>query len=595
MRHFDRITGFLISDDEKRPLSGNLPPEKDILDNLDKYILSVAGWRAVFACSGLEEDNTPSVKDADLLTASAAAYAFYSYLGKSGARILLGCDARPTGRVLSEIALRTFLSLGADVDFIYISSAPEVMAFSNDGYDGFYYISASHNPIGHNGFKFGKAGGVFAKDDNDAVIALFKDFLSSDDFINRASGLIDCPVDKLRSVLLNHDDVKAKSLSYYEEFVLRTAYADSSFQIPFGIVAELNGSARSASIDIPYLNKRGAKVWAVNASAGQVDHAIVPEGKNLELCRTTLERVHGRDNAFILGYVPDNDGDRGNFVYLDEYDNSAKILHAQEVFALIALIEVAHQALRGEEKIAIAVNGPTSARVDDAVALFGAEVFRADVGEANVVALASILRDKGYSVHLCGEGSNGGIITDPAKVRDPMNSIMSIAKLYSVDGLYSLIADKLSIEDKEKVSLSAIIKAIPQYASTSMFEKEAVLKVRSREFEPLKREYEELFEEAFPLIKSDILDSYEVHQFELTEDRVGIGPDVREKNSAGGYQIRFYDKNGASSAYLWLSKSKTEPVMRIMADVKGGDKTLYDQLFSLQRKLVEEADEIANE
>lgn len=591
MKHYDRLTGYLIADDIKSPLSGKEILYSEVLENLNKYILSVAGWRTVFAISGDEEDSSPFVTDEDLITASVAAMAFYEYLNRDGARILIGADARPTGTLLLDSVARTLISCGADVDNIFIASAPEIMAYSNDGYDGFFYISASHNPIGHNGFKFGRKGGVLGKKDCDAVLSLFKELLSHEDIVSKAISMIDdCSLDKYRRVLLDHNNAKFRALDYYMEFVIKTASAGPEFTIPFGIVAELNGSARSVSMDIPFLNRMGAKVWTINAEPRQIDHAIVPEGSNLELCRAALEERYQKDKDYIIGYVPDNDGDRGNFVYIDEDSNKARILHAQEVFTLIALIEVAHQALMGEERIAIAANGPTSTRIDELASYFGATVFRADIGEANVVALAEKLRGEGYSVHVCGEGSNGGIITDPAKVRDPMNSIMSIAKLYSIPELYAFIADKIGIEDRNTVSLTALIRSIPKYTTTSAFGEDAVLRVKAKEFEPLKRAYEELFEITVDSHLSDTLCTWEVHQFEGTEDRKGFGPDVREKNSAGGYKVIFLDKQGDFAAYLWLSKSKTEPVMRIMADVKGSDTHLYDELLSWQKNLVERAD-----
>ena len=70
---------------------------------------------------------------------------------------------------------------------------------------------------------------------------------------------------------------------------MKTAAVPSSFTLPFGVVIDFNGSARAASIDIPFLRERGAKLWTVNAIPGQIEHAIVPEGENLERARKTLE------------------------------------------------------------------------------------------------------------------------------------------------------------------------------------------------------------------------------------------------------------------------------------------------------------------
>ena len=58
-------------------------------------------------------------------------------------------------------------------------------------------------------------------------------------------------------------------------------------------------------------------------------------------------------------------------------------------------------------------------RIEEIAEAFYASVYRAEVGEANVVNLARSLRDKGFTVPILGEGSNGGNITHPAAVRIP--------------------------------------------------------------------------------------------------------------------------------------------------------------------------------
>ena len=55
-----------------------------------------------------------------------------------------------------------FPSQVIQVKHLFISAAPELMAYSavNESVDGFIYITASHNPVGHNGLKFANRIGV---------------------------------------------------------------------------------------------------------------------------------------------------------------------------------------------------------------------------------------------------------------------------------------------------------------------------------------------------------------------------------------------------------------------------------------------------
>ena len=237
-----------------------------------------------------------------------------------------------------------------------------------------------------------------------------------------------------RAVLEQVDYERSRSLERYETFVLSTAAKSTEAsdhdrfrqgllqahqKEALSVLGELNGSARSASIDKHLLSSLGLKVTLINNRPGEVVHAIVPEGENLELCRTTLEELYAKDRSYRLGYVPDNDGDRGNLVYISEQSGKAHILEAQSVFALVVLAELSQTRLQNPDKLlATVVNGPTSMRIEHIAQAFDAEVFRCEVGESNVVELAALKREQGYLVPVLGEGSNGGNITHPAKVRD---------------------------------------------------------------------------------------------------------------------------------------------------------------------------------
>ena len=584
---YDQRTGEYLGCPQHSILKNDSITSSALKKALSKYILSVSGWRAILAFSVKEEDSAPYVRDEDIEIAGLAAAAFYKSLKTKSARILLGRDARPTGRILSEAVLRVLLGYGCSVDFIATSAAPEIMAYSNSGFDGFFYISASHNPIGHNGYKFGKNGGVLNSDEVKEVERIFRALISDDNAISDVISFLK-PSEKEEHVLSESFNAKTCALSYYKEFILKTA-GSSLKKIPeIGIVAELNGSARSASIDLSFLREHGAKVYALNNVPGQIVHTIVPEGENLELCRKTLEEVHITDPSYILGYVPDNDGDRGNLVYYSEKNKKAEILQAQQVFALIAMIETAHQAISGEDNIAIAVNGCTSYLADAAVSAFNSSVFRSDIGEANVVGLAKDLREKGYSVKVAGEGSNGGIIEYPSKVRDPMNSLMSLLKIYYVPGLYDEIRKAFRIEN-ESPSLEAVINSLPHYTTTSAFSNDGVMHIDVGNFDDFKRRFEEIFvKESAEMMMKHGFSSYRIFQMEGRSGEEGIGESHRRIPSSGGYRIEFY-RDCERMAFLWFSKSRTEALIRVMADIKGDDRALHDDLLSWHRELIKKA------
>jgi len=573
-------------------LQGLMCSDEDIQKVFSTYILSQSGWRHVFSKSGDEEDDTEEIKDEDKALAALIAKAYCDAIGAKGKKVLLGSDSRPTGRVLSDITLRVLLSIGAKVTYLSIASAPEIMAYSNDGFDSFFYISASHNPIGHNGFKFGKDGGVYTSLTLDGMLSILRDEIASGNICKKASEIernLNCTLyaQTVNSMLEN----KKKSLAYYTDFVLKTASLPQSFTMHASILSDQNGSARTLSADSMLFQRIGVRFKAVNSDAGRVVHGIVPEGENLIPLSLELEKAHAMDESYVLGYTPDNDGDRGNFAYISD-DGKSKVLEAQEVFALVFAIESASEAMKGEKNLAVAVNGPTSERVDEIARRLGVKVFRGEVGEANVVNLAEKLRRGGYGIRVLGEGSNGGNITYPAKVRDPLNTAMTFLKFLGDEKLYSFLLEKLGCKAEGKPSLGKLMEALPRYTTTPAFSPLAKLKVKHKDYRKLKENYEGLLLEE--ISSFSFFDSYKVLQTEGINEEEGIGVNHRTGLCKGGLKVVFM-KDSEHVAYIWMRPSGTEPVLRVLVDVKGDNIPLHDRLLSWQRSLIERADNMASD
>ena len=165
-------TGLVVANTENNPYS-NITLNKELLiSKFNKYILSASGFRNQYSLD--EEDRSEEISDEDKIITHLIASSFYSFLNIKNPRVLIGMDSRPTGSSISNIAIATLISLGCEVSFIFISSAPQAMAYSKN-FDAFFYISASHNPIAHNGFKMGVDGGVFNKEQAGVLIEILKD------------------------------------------------------------------------------------------------------------------------------------------------------------------------------------------------------------------------------------------------------------------------------------------------------------------------------------------------------------------------------------------------------------------------------------
>jgi phosphoglucomutase len=642
---YDSDSGLPIGDPQKTPLSADEPglTEESVDEALNGMILSASGWRGVFAAGGGEENPAREISAAHKIFAAAAARVFAAYLKERGRAetpaVIVGMDTRPTGPAIADLMIRVFLAEGCAVKYAFITAAPEIMAYARNfaaadaaesGAEGgsahaagFVFISASHNPVGHNGLKFGLTdGGVLPGEETAKLIANLKALLSEPGRIESSIKTVcRAGAEELERIYAETPRIKKEARAAYLSFTkevitgshgeLYDSIREALGKRPFGIVADLNGSARTVSIDREFIAGLGAKYRSINDEPGKIAHRIVPEGESLEPCRVFLEQAHREDPAFVLGYVPDCDGDRGNLVIWDDAETKARALEAQEVFALACVSELAHLVWTGElsfdnkgnalQKAAVAVNDPTSMRIDRIAHAFDASVFRAEVGEANVVSLARKLRNKGYLVRILGEGSAGGSITHPSAVRDPVNTLMALLKLLSIRstperrGFFELWCD---LSDQAETyhpdfGLSDIIASLPAFVTTGSYTLEAVLRVRTADHGLLKDRYQKVFLREWEVRKEHLARHYGIAGWEAAayngvEERRGI----RQFGEAGrgGLRIVFSNRAGNQTASIWMRGSGTEPVFRIMADAEGQDRRLERDLIEWQRRMVTEAD-----
>jgi phosphoglucomutase len=621
---------------------------------LEKTILSASGWRGIFAADGNGESSAPEISGDHRVIIIAAARVFAEFLSGGGDEepspgkplVLVGRDTRPTGRAIAELMIRGLTASNCAVHYAGITAAPEIMArarnFANPenrtGHErgkraGFVYISASHNPRGYNGLKFGLTGGGVLSGPEAAVLAeSLRELLLNPESAASLRALAEQDGTKeIEAILAAETDEKQKARQDYYDFALVTAGGENSSIIravraglaekTLSIAADLNGSARCLSIDKDFIVNLGARYRAINTEPGVIVHRIVPEGESLEPCREYLETLHREDPAFVLGYVPDCDGDRGNLVIWDDILTKARTLEAQEVFALACVSELAHLVWTGElkfddagrplQKAAVAVNDPTSLRIDAIAAAFGAETFRAEVGEANVVSLARELRERGYLVRVLGEGSAGGNITHPSAVRDPINTVMALIKLLAVRssprksgaensntaGFFELFCARSGQREKyrDDFTLADVISALPSFISTGTYTEDALLQVKNADHALLKDRYQSIFLKSWEARKAELAERFGIYGWEAasyigTKETRGISR--FGEAGRGGLRIIFKNRAGTDHACIWMRGSATEPVFRIMADAPGPDPRFERELVAWQRRMVMEADKI---
>ncbi len=647
MVKYDETDGLFISDPDSIPLS-YLPSPAGVREAARELILSASGWRKVFTENGDEESfsETPPPEDIVLATTAARAISeiFIEELsrtapasagnapssdtasaGEDSPAVAVAVDSRPTGPALADAICRCLISRGIALRYLFISPAPEVMSYvkTNPALHGFIYISASHNPVGHNGLKFGLSDGVVAGGEvSRRAIDAFQRLIADEGVVEQArDALSSGSGDEYLRALENIPRWKAEASEAYRRFTLRVAAGSNEAdeidtfstrlrraleKQPVGILAELNGSARCRSIEGDLLQSIGARYASENDHARKIVHPIVPEGKNLDFCKTMLLEHRTEDPAYLFAYVPDNDGDRGNIVFYDEEEETAKAIEAQAVFGLSVLSELADLRSRVDASApaAVVVNGPTSMRIEGIAQIFSVEVYRTETGEANVVSKAKELRSMGYTVRILGEGSNGGNITHPATVRDPLNTVISLLKLLTLPRPFDLWCEKTGFrrhntkESTGRITIRELLSSLPPFVTTGAYESDAKLQVSTEDHGLLKRRYEELFRQEWEERKEELRHSYGIAMwreinYEGTEAKEGFGPSYRSGNERGGLKIVFSDADGRDSDFLWMRGSGTEPVFRVLVDCRGDDRNRHDALLRWHRSLIERADSLS--
>lgn len=609
------------------------PDKSEIKSALDSFILSASGWRKVFAKDGGEESPSTEISREDAVLAALAAETFAGFIkdrtGKASPSVILGTDTRPTGTAIAAAAAEAFRRAGITLVYPGVAAAPEIMAYGRTK-DGFAYISASHNPIGHNGIKFGLSdGGVLGAEDAAFLIAEFKKAACDQQRINTAA---EYALKGTGGVYPDRAE-KEKMLSYYDAFTRKviSSYGSGSreeaekqrafFAVlenevkkaaengkPVSIFADFNGSARSVSIDRKFIESTGIPLFSINEKPGEIRHRIVPEGESLsygaaEMLRLRNEGGTPEQRAVFLGYVPDCDGDRGNIIFWNEKTGKMETLEAQQVFALAVIAELAYTAYAtgGDCKNhTVVVNDPTSMRIEAVTEAFNAETARAEVGEANVVNLARKLREEGRTVRILGEGSNGGNITHPSAVRDPLDTVFALLKLLLIkdrggkEGVFHIWLNRLGKGHlyRDDFTLADVIETIPPFTTTSVFEEEARIKVKTQNHSDLKRQFQKIFLSEWEKKKE------ELSRFGITGwTAVCNNGTVQKENiqdfgesGKGGLKIIFTGESGGRKAFIWMRGSGTEPVFRILADVEGRDNPLEKKLAEWLASMLREAD-----
>jgi len=291
--------------------------------------------------------------------------------------VVIGRDARPSGKMVRSIVASSLNALGIDVTDLGLSTTPTVeMAVTNFNADGGIIITASHNPKNWNALKLLNSKGEFISAEDGATILEIAEH-ESFQFAE---------VDSLGRYCRNDSQIQ----KHIEQIIsLPLVDADAIRRKKLKVVIDCVNS--TGGIALPLLLKSlGVKeiIELYCLSDGNFPHNPEPLPENL----TALSAEVKKQNAH-LGFAVDPDVDRLAIVCEDG-----------EMFGEeYTLVAVADYVLQNEKGTTVSNLSSTRA-LRDVTETHGQKYFASAVGEVNVVQL---MKEKNAVIG--GEG-NGGII-----------------------------------------------------------------------------------------------------------------------------------------------------------------------------------------
>jgi phosphomannomutase len=334
-----------------------------------------------------------------------SAYAAYikELSGKKHVKIVVGRDARISGRMVSAMVSSTLMSCSADVIDLGLASTPTVeMAVKNLGADGGIIITASHNPAQWNALKLLNSEGEFlsgAQGQKILEIAGKNDFLYADYL---ALGTYKENYDQLNSHIRRILDLP---------LINTAAIRSANFKVAFDAVNSVGGIALPALLEALEVKV----VYQLNSIPdGLFAHNPEPLPEHLsDISRLVKEKTAD------VGFVVDPDVDRLAIIM----ENGGFF---GEEYTLVAVADYILEHTPGNS-----VSNLSSTRaLRDVTEKHGGKYFASAVGEVNVVEMM-----KKQNAVIGGEGNGGIIYPELHYGRDALVGVALFLSKLAVSGI----------------------------------------------------------------------------------------------------------------------------------------------------------------
>lgn len=489
------------------------------------------------------------------------------------ARLVLARDPRPTGRALGAAQARGLASacddLGVELALIDLGIVPtpvwqhSVRLFEAHGG---VMITASHNPLEENGWKYATGIDTFGVDPAPPGALLSAAEMGH---LIRAANAFAPHASRVPLGSMPDEAMRERAIANYVRFLSENYFAHAA---GVRVVVDPNGGAACA-VAARAFRALGVEPILVNDVEGQVAHEIDAEHARADgthVLDDVARKV--RDEGALFGLAYDFDADRGNLTYIDAAGKT-HIPSPQAAAAMNTAIALAvHRRSGDARRPAVVASDATSCRVNQVAAAFAADVFEVETGEINVVTKMQDLERQGYCAVIGVEGPNGGTIFAGTTCRD--GTLVGAGALLAAadEELRGIIANALAQGRPMRPALAGFIEMLPP--QRSFMERHDAPAEWKTTVDTFDREFPKLFaaELARTWERFDIVYSYTRY----------VGP---ERPSAGWYGWKARVFRPGAEGFLWVRGSKTEAgVARIVGDAP--DEAAARGLLAVGRRLL---------
>lgn len=349
--------------------------------NSSPLLMSVSGVRGIVGRS-----LTP-----DILVKLSAAFAQWL---NNGGTVVIGRDSRPSGQAIANLTASTLNLAGVNVIDIGIVPTPTVQIMVEKlKADAGLVVTASHNPIEWNAYKFIKKDGTFlSQNEIEILFTYYRD--GNFRFMEHS---------KIGSFSEDYSSYKVH-IDAVLDIVDRDKIRSKKFKV---LLDSVNGAG--SKITPLLLQELGCEVIELYTEMnGVFSRGSEPTPENIH---DTGKKV--KSHGCQIGFCQDPDADR-----LALIDENGQALGEESTLSLAI-----RQKLKKKEG-KIVINQSSSRMSEDIAAELGLAVYRASVGEINVVD-----RMKELKAVIGGEGNGGVIDPDVHLGRDSLVGIALILEL----------------------------------------------------------------------------------------------------------------------------------------------------------------------